>query len=161
MKKVLASLAFLLATTAGFAQNRSDYNELMSKSRKARTTSTILVATGPVIAAGGIGTLLYGLIQSDIGDSRALYDNNGNFIGYEDKKYTTEIVVGAAGTLVGLGLALTSIHFSKKASELKREARGIKLNSSMENISIPGLQNGFVHNRARQFRVSLVIPLGS
>ena len=134
---------------------------MMSKSRKARTTSTILVATGPVIAAGGIGTLLYGLIQSDIGDSRALYDNNGNFIGYEDKKYTTEIVVGAAGTLVGLGLALTSIHFSKKASELKREARGIKLNSYMENISIPGLQNGFVHNRARQFRVSLVIPLGS
>ena len=161
MKRVLASLAFLLAATAGFAQNRSDYDELMSKSRKARTTSTILVATGPVIAAGGIGTLLYGLIQSDIGDSRALYDNNGNFIGYEDKKYTTEIVVGAAGTLVELGLALTSIHFSKKASELKREARGIKLNSSMENISIPGLQNGFVHNRARQFRVSLVIPLGS
>ncbi|HNU88419.1 MAG TPA: hypothetical protein PKJ94_09015 [Ferruginibacter sp.] len=160
MKTLFTLLTLLLVTAASFAQNGSDYDELMRRSRKARTTSTILVATGPVIAAGGIGTLIYGIIQSDIGDNNAIYDNNGNFLGYEDKKYTTEIVVGAAGTLVGIGLALTSIHFSKKARELKREARGIKLKSSTENISIPGLQNGFVQNRARQFKVSLVIPLG-
>jgi len=160
MKTLFTLLTLLLVTAASFAQNGSDYDELMRRSRKARTTSTILVATGPVIAAGGIGTLIYGIIQSDIGDNNAIYDNNGNFLGYEDKKYTTEIVVGAAGTLVGIGLALTSIHFSKKARELKREARGIKLKSATENISIPGLQNGFVQNRARQFKVSLVIPLG-
>ncbi|HMU08440.1 MAG TPA: hypothetical protein PKC54_00420 [Ferruginibacter sp.] len=160
MKTLFTLLTLLLVTAATFAQGGSDYDELMRKSRKARTTSTILVATGPVIAAGGIGTLIYGLIQNDIGDNNAIYDNNGNFIGYEDKKYTTEIVIGAAGTLVGVGLALTSIHFSNKARKLKREARGIKLKSSTENISIPGLQNGFAHNRARQFKVSLVIPLG-
>ena len=160
MKTLFTLLTLLLVTAASFAQNGSDYDELMRRSRKARTTSTILVATGPVIAAGGIGTLIYGIIQSDIGNNNAIYDNNGNFLGYEDKKYTTEIVVGAAGTLVGIGLALTSIHFSKKARELKREARGIKLKSATENISIPGLQNGFVQNRARQFKVSLVIPLG-
>lgn len=161
MKTLFTFLTLLMVTAVTFAQNSSDYDELMRKSRKARTTSTILVATGPVIAAGGIGTLIYGLLQNDIGDPVELYDANGNFIGYGDKKkYTTEIVVGAAGTLVGLGLALTSIHFSKKARELKSEARGIKLKSSAENISIPGLQNGFVHNRARQFKVSLVIPLG-
>lgn len=161
MKIIPALLTLLLVSAVTVAQNGSDYEDLMSKSRKARTTSTVLVATGPVIAAGGIGTLIYGLIQNDIGDSRAVYDNNGNFIGYEDKKYTTEIVVGAAGALVGLGLALTSIHFSKKASELKREARGLKLKTATDNISIPGFQNGFVHNHARQFKVSLIIPLKS
>lgn len=85
----------------------------MQKSRKARTTSTILVAAGPVIAAGGIGTLIYGLLQNEIKDSRVIYDNNGNFIGYEDKKYPTEIVVGATNCCVEFTMALTSIHFSK------------------------------------------------
>ena len=159
MKTLFTLLILLIVTAATFAQNGSDYDELMRKSRKARTTSTILVATGPVIAAGGIGTLIYGLLQNEIGDSRAIYDYNGNFIGYEDKKYTTEIVVGAAGAAVGIAMALTSIHFSKKARDLKREARGAKLKSSTENISIPGLQNGFANNRARQFKVSLIIPL--
>ena len=160
MKTLFTLLTLLLVTAATFAQNGSDYDELMQKSRKARTTSTILVAAGPVIAAGGIGTLIYGLLQNEIGDSRVIYDNNGNFIGYEDKKYTTEIVVGAAGAAVGIAMALTSIHFSKKASELKREARGMKLKSSTENISIPGLQSGFASNRARQFKLSLQIPIG-
>lgn len=160
MKTLFSFFAFLLLATASVAQS-SDYDELMRKSRKARTTSTILVASGPVIAAGGIGTLIYGLVQNDIGDGRAIYDNNGNFIGYEDKKYTTEIVIGAAGTAVGLAMALYSIHFSNKASDLKREARRTKLKTSTENISIPGLQNGFANNKARQFKVSLVIPLGS
>lgn len=156
--KTLFTLVTLLVTTASFAQS-GDYEELMSKSRKARTTSTILVATGPVIAAGGIGTLIYGLVQNDIGDPVANYDNQGNFLGYTDKKYTTEIVVGAAGTAVGLAMALYSIHFSNKASDLKREARRTKLKTSTENISIPGLQNGFANNRTRQFKVSLVVPL--
>ncbi len=156
--KTLFTLVTLLITTVSFAQS-GDYEELMSKSRKARTTSTILVATGPVIAAGGIGTLIYGLVQNDIGDPIANYDAQGNFLGYTDKKYTTEIVVGAAGTAVGLAMALYSIHFSNKASDLKREARRTKLKTSTENISIPGLQNGFANNRTRQFKVSLVVPL--
>lgn len=156
--KTLFTLVTLLVTTASFAQS-GDYEELMSKSRKARTTSTILVATGPVIAAGGIGTLIYGLVQNDIGDPIENYDAQGNFLGYTDKKYTTEIVVGAAGTAVGLAMALYSIHFSNKASDLKREARRTKLKTSTENISIPGLQNGFANNRTRQFKVSLVVPL--
>lgn len=160
MKTSFTLLALSLITTATFAQS-GDYDELMRKSRKARTTSTILVSVGPAIAAGGIGTLVYGLVQNDIGDPIAQYDAQGNFIGYTDKKYTTEIVVGAAGTLVGLGLALTSIHFSNKASDLKREARKMKLKTSTENISIPGLQNGFANNRTRQFKFSLIIPLGS
>lgn len=156
--KTLFTLITLLVTTASFAQS-GDYDELMSKSRKARTTSTVLVATGPVIAAGGVGTLIYGLVQNDIGDPIENYDAQGNFIGYTNKKYTTEIVVGAAGTAVGLAMALYSIHFSNKASDLKREARRTKLKTSTENISIPGLQNGFASNRTRQFKVSLVVPL--
>lgn len=159
MKTFVSLLALLMITSATFSQNSGDYDELMRKSKKARTTSTILVATGPVIAAGGIGTLIYGLVQNDIGDPIENYDAQGNFIGYTDKKYTTEIVAGAAGTAVGLAMALYSIHFSNKASDLKREARRTKLKTSTENISIPGLQNGFVNNRARQFKVSLVVPL--
>lgn len=161
MKTLFTLLTLLLVTSATLAQNGGDYDELMQRSRKARTTSTILVATGPVIAAGGIGTLIYGLLQNDIGDRIEEYDANGYVIGYKDKKYTTEIVVGAVGTAVGLALALTSIHFSKKASDLKREARNVKLKTSTDRITIPGLQNGFANNRARQFKVSLVIPLGS
>lgn len=159
MKTLLTILTFLLVTSTGFAQN-GDYDELMRKSRRARTTSTIMVATGPVIAAGGIGTLIYGLLQNEIGDQEAIYDNMGNFIGYNDKKYNTEIIIGAAGAAAGIALALTSIHFSSKASDLKREARKAKLKTSTDRISIPGLQNGFAGNRARQFKVSLVIPLG-
>jgi hypothetical protein len=159
MKTLFTLLTLLLVTSATFAQN-GDYDELMSKSRKARTTSTILVATGPVIAAGGIGTLIYGLVENDLGDDNAVYDQYGNFLGYENKKHTTEIVVGAAGTLVGLGLALYSIHFSNKASELKREARKAKLKASNERISIPGFQNGFASNYTKQFKLSLLIPIG-
>ncbi len=158
MKTLFTLLTLLLVTTATFAQNGGDYDELMHKSRKARTTSTILVATGPVIAAGGIGTLIYGLIKKD-GGFDYYYDINGNYIS-DNRNYDTEIIVGAAGAAVGIAMALTSIHFSKKASELKREARGMKLKSSTENISIPGLQNGFASNRARQFKVSLMIPIG-
>lgn len=157
MKTLLAILALLSITSSLFAQ--SSYDELMKKSRKARTTSTILVATGPVIAVGGIGTLIYGLLQNEVGDQRAIYDNNGNFIGYDNKRYTTEIVVGAAGAAVGIALALTSIHFSNKASDLRREARRAKLKTSTDRIAIPGLQNGYASNKARQFKVSLVIPL--
>ena len=121
-----------------------------------------MVSVGPAIAVGGIGTIIYGVIENDLGNGRnPVYDQNGNFIGYNRKSYTTEIVVGAAGTLVGIGLALTSIHFSNKASNLKREARKLKLKTSNDRLSIPGLQNGFASNNARQFKLSLVIPLGS
>lgn len=159
MKSLLLILSLLSATASSFAQS-GDYDELMRKSRKARTTSTIMVATGPVIAAAGIGTLIYGLVENEIGGLDYYYDNNGNYIEAPAKKYTTEIVVGAAGALAGIALALTSIHFSNKASDLKREARQAKLKTSMDRLSIPGFQNGLANNRTRQFKLSLVIPIG-
>ena len=161
MKKIFTLLTLLSLSLAGFAQNTNsgDYDDLMRRSRRARTTSIILVSTGPVIAAGGIGTLIYGLVENDLGESDPIYDANGNFIGYDTKKHTTEIVVGAVGTVVGLGLALSSIHFSNKASDLKREARKAKLKTSIDRISIPGFQNNFASTGTRQYKLSLVIPL--
>lgn len=163
MKTFFLILTLLAVTSSSFAQtaDTKSYDDLIRRSRRARTTSIVLVSTGPVIAVGGIGTLIYGVIQNDLDNGRnPVYDQNGNFIGYDGKKYTTEIIVGAAGTLVGIGIALTSIHFSNKASDLKREARKAKLKTSTENISIPGLQNGFANNKSRQFKLSLIIPLG-
>lgn len=158
MKKIFTCLTLLSLTFSGLAQNTDSksYDDLMKKSRRARTTSIIFVSAGPVIAAGGIGTLIYGLLNR--ADNGNLYYPNGNG---PNQSYTTEIVVGAASAAVGIALALTSIHFSKKASDLKREARKAKLKTSTDRISIPGLQNGFANNRTRQFKVSLVIPLGN
>ncbi len=152
MKTLLTILTLLTISTSIFAQD--SYDELMKKSRRARTTSIIFVAAGPVIAAGGIGTLIYGLVSKDDG----LYYNG--YYTSTPKSYTTEIVVGAAGAAVGIALALYSIHFSNKASELKREARKAKLKTSTERINIPGLQNAFASNGSRQFKFSLMIPLG-
>lgn len=163
MKKIFPLITFALLTFSGFAQNTDSksYDDLIKQSLKARTTSIVLVSVGPAIAVGGIGTIIYGVIQNDLDNGRnPVFDQNGNFIGYDGKNYTTEIVVGAVGTLVGIGLALTSIHFSNKASDLKREARKIKLKTSTERISIPGLQSGFANNSTMQFKVSLAIPLG-
>lgn len=160
MKTLFSLLTLLLVTGSAFAQG-GDYDELMQKSRRARTTSTILVASGPVIAAGGIGTLIYGLVQNDLGEPTEIYDSQGNFIGYGDpKKHTTEIVIGATATGVGLAMALYSIHFSNKASDLKREARKSRLKASTDRIFIPGLQNGFASNSAKQFKLSLIVPIG-
>lgn len=159
MKTLFTILALLSFTSSALAQNGGDYDELMKQSRKARTTSTIFVVVGPVVAAGGVGTLIYGLLANEIDGGNAIYDQNGNFIGYDNKKHTTEIIAGAAGTLIGIGLALTSIHFSSKASELKRDARKTKLKTSTDRISIPGFQNGMANNRSRQFKLSLIIPL--
>jgi hypothetical protein len=156
MKTLLSTLILLSIASSIFAQD--SYDELMSKSRRARTTSTIFVVAGPVIAAGGIGTLIYGLVSKD-GGLNYYYDTNGNYVS-GTKSYNTEIIVGAAGTLVGIGLALTSIHFSNKASDFKREARKAKLKTSTDRINIPGLQNGFASNSSRQFKLSLMIPLG-
>ena len=160
MKTLFTLLALVSVTFSCFAQNTDAYDDLMKRSRKARTTSIILVSTGPVIAAGGIGTLIYGLLQNEVGDSEVIYDANGNFVGYRDKKYTTEIVVGAAGTLVGLGIALGSIAFSSKADDLRREARKLKLKTSTDRINIPGPGNGLANTRIKQYKISLVIPLG-
>ena len=164
MKKIFTSLTLLSLTFSGHAQqgDSKSYDDLMKQSRRARTTSTIFIVAGPVIAVGGIGTLIYGLVSDNLDNGRnPVYDANGNFIGYDTKKHTGEIIAGAAGTLVGIGLALTSIHFTNKASDLKREARKVKLKTSTDNISIPGLQSGLANNRSRQFKVSLVIPLGN
>jgi hypothetical protein len=160
MKTLFTLLTLLLVTGSAFAQN-GDYDELMKKSRRARTMSTILVASGPVIAAGGIGTLIYGLVENDLGEPTYYFDQNGNYVEVPAKRHNTEIIIGAAGTAVGLALALTSIHFSNKASDLKREARKAKLKAGTDRIFIPGLQNGFAAgNGAKQFKLSLMIPLG-
>jgi hypothetical protein len=158
MKTLFTLLTLLSISAASFAQG-GDYDELMQKSRKARTTSIILVSTGPVIAAGGIGTLIYGLIENDLAEPEYYY-NGSSYIEIPAKKYTTEIIVGATATVVGIGLALSSIYFSNKASDLKREARKMKLKTSTDNILIPGFQNGLANSRARQYKLSLVVPLG-
>jgi hypothetical protein len=159
MKTLLSILTLLSITSSLFAQD--SYDELMRQSRKARTTSTIFVIAGPVVAAGGVGTLIYGLLANQIDEPGSHYDATlGYYVDDAPKKHTTEIIVGAAGALAGIALALTSIPFSNKASDLKREARKAKLKTSTDRISIPGYQNGYASNRTRQFKVSLVIPLG-
>ena len=119
-----------------------------------------MVATGPVIAAAGIGTLIYGLLQNEIAEPEYIFDNNGNYTEIPARKYTTEIVVGAAAAVVGLGVALTSIVFSNKASDLKRQARKLKLKSTSDRISIPGINGNYSKNSTRQLKLSLVIPIG-
>lgn len=155
MKTLLSIFTLLCISSSVFAQD--SYDELLKRSRRARTTSTIFVASGPVIAAGGIGILIYGL--SDKVGYMDYYDINGNYV-RNTNKHNTEIIIGSAMAAVGIATALYSIHFSNKASKLKREARKAKLKTSTDRISIPGLQNGFASNKARQFKVSLVIPLG-
>lgn len=160
MKTILSLSTSLFIITSCFAQN-STYDELIQKSRKARTTSTILVASGSAFAVGGVGILVYGVIQNELDNGRnPVYDINGNLIGYDGGNYTTEIIVGAAGALVGIGIALSSIHFSNKASDLKREARKAKLKASTERIPLPALQNGFAGTSTKQFKLSLMIPIG-
>lgn len=154
MKTFFSILTLLFLASPAFAQNTDaqSYDGLMKRSRKARTTAIVMVSAGPVLAAGGIGTLFYGLVQNE-GEK----DINGNII--NTRKYTTEIVIGAAATLVGLGVALSSIAFSKKANTLKREAKRVTLKTSTDRINIPGFQNNMAGNRTRQFKLSLVIPL--
>lgn len=159
MKTLLSILTLLTISTSLFAQD--SYDELIRKSRKAQTTSTIFVVAGPVIAAGGVGTLLYGVIATAMEESTSYYDpNTNNYVDVPAKKHTTEMIVGGAGALVGIALALTSIPFSNKADDLKREARKMKLKTSTDRITIPGLQNGYASGRTSQFKVSLVFPLG-
>ena len=162
MKTFFSILTLLSVTFSTFAQtaNTKSYDDLIRRSRRARTTAIILVSTGPVIAAGGIGTLIYGLIKNEEGITDYYFDANGNYVSLPAKKYTTEIVAGAAATLVGLGMAFTSIAFTNKADDLKREARKAKLKTSTDHIIIPGFQNGLANNRTRQYKLSLIIPLG-
>ena len=162
MKTVFSILTLLAVSFSAFAQNVDikSYDELMKRSRKVRTTSIIMVSTGPVVAAAGIGTLIYGLIKNEEGTYDYYYDANGNYVQIPAKKYTTEIVVGAAATLVGLGMALSSIAFTNKADDLKREARKAKLKTSTDHINIPGFQNSLANSRIKQYRLSLIIPIG-
>ena len=78
MKILCTFLALIMVTTSAMAQESDSYDDLMKKSRKARTISTIMVASGPVIAAGGIGTLIYGLLQNEVSEPDYIYDVNGN-----------------------------------------------------------------------------------
>lgn len=160
MKTICLQLALVLLSLSGFAQSSQDsYDDLMARSRKARTTAIIMVSTGPVIAVGGIGTLIYGIIKNEEGDFSYYYDINGNYVQGPQRKYTTEIVVGAAATLVGLGVALGSIAFTNKANDLKSEARKLKLKTSTDHFNIPGLQTSFSNKKITQYKLSLVIPL--
>ncbi len=163
MKIICLQLALVLLSFCGYAQstNSATYDDLMARSRKARTTAIIMVSTGPVIAVGGIGTLIYGIIQNENGDFNYYVDANGNYIQGPQRKYTTEIVVGAVATVVGLGVALGSIAFTNKANELKSEAKKMKLKTSVDRFNIPGLQTNFTNTRITQYKLSLVIPLGS
>ena len=88
MKKLLSILILLSISTSTFAQDSHD--ELIRKSRRARTTSTILVATGPVIAAGGIGILIYGL--ADKVGYIDYYDVNGSYV-RNTKNHNNEIMI--------------------------------------------------------------------
>lgn len=160
MKTICLQLALVLLSLSGFAQLSQDsYDDLMARSRKARTTAIIMVSTGPVIAVGGIGTLIYGIIKNEEGDFSYYYDINGNYVQGPQRKYTTEIVVGAAATLVGLGVALGSIAFTNKANDLKSEARKLKLKTSTDHFNIPGLQTSNSNKRITQYKLSLVISL--
>lgn len=163
MKTICLQFALLLLSVCGYAQstNSASYDDLMARSRKARVTAIVMVSTGPILAVGGIGTLIYGIIQNENGDYRYYYDINGNYVQGSRRKYTTEIVVGAAATAIGLGVALGSIAFTNKANELKSEARKIKLKTSTDHFNIPGLQVNYGNKRITQYKLSLVIPLGS
>ena len=163
MKTICLLSAMILLSFSAFAQSfdQGSYDDLMARSRRARTTATIMVSTGPVVAAGGIGTLIYGLIKNAEGEFDWYYDANGNYVEGSQKKYTTEIVVGATATLLGLGVALGSIAFTNKADDLRREAKRMKLKASTDRFNIPGLQNSFANTRVTQLKLSLVVPLGN
>lgn len=160
MKKIYTLLVLTMIAVGSFAQQTGSYDELMKKSRSARTISTILVATGPVIAAAGVGTMVYGLIENELSEPEFIFDANGNSITIPPRKYDSEIVIGAVAAVVGLGVALTSIVFSNKAYDLKRQARKMKLKPTSDNLSIPGFQGYYAKNRTTQFKLSLLIPLG-
>lgn len=160
MKTICLFAAFAVLNFVSFAQGPADqgaYDDLMKRSRRAKTTAIIMVSTGPVIAAAGIGTLIYGLVQNETAEYDYYYDNNGNYIQGDRKRYNTEIAVGATAAVVGLGVALSSIAFSNKSDDLRRDAKRLKLKASTDRILIPGL-NGFA-NGTKQVKMSLVIPL--
>ena len=160
MKSIFTLLTLLVSFSSFAQENSRSYDELMKRSRRAKTTAIIMVSTGPVIAAGGIGTLIYGLLQRETADRDYYYDQNGNYVELPAKKYTGEIVGGAAATLVGLGVALGSIAFSNKADDLRRDARKIKLKTSTGRVNIPGLQNSYGRNGVTQYKLSLLVSLG-
>lgn len=160
MKTLVLSLLFSVSAFYAFCQAdaQGSYEDLMARSRKARTTAIVMVSTGPVVAVGGIGTLIYGIIQKENGDFNYYYDANGNYVQGNRRSYNTEIVVGATAALAGMAIALSSIYFTNKANDLRDDAKRMKLKVSTDRINIPGLQNGFTNN-ARQMKLSLVVPL--
>lgn len=162
MKTVFTIFALLYISLSSLAQgsNTKDYDELMRKSRSARTISTIMVATGPVIAAGGVGTLIYGLIKKEENYTEYYFDNNGNYVEVPGKSYNGHIVGGAVAAAVGIAVALGSIAFTNRASDFKRDARRLKLNTSRDNIIIPGLNNSLANTRTSQYKLSLIVPIG-
>jgi hypothetical protein len=170
MKKIFLILVLAMLSISGFAQKYDDlsYDELITKSKRARTTGTIFVATGPVIAAAGVGTLIYGLLGNEDptifdNNSTDYYYANGNYFpitSTNKKKYTNQIVFGAVGAAVGIAVAVYSTHFMSKSRKLKKLARGVKLKATTDNIRIPSIGNSFAYMPAKQMKFTLSIPLG-
>jgi hypothetical protein len=169
MKKSFLILVLAALSISSFAQKYDDLSsdELKAKARSARTMGTIFVASGPVIAVGGIGTLIYGLLGNE---DPSLFDNgstdyyyaNGNYFPVANnnkKKYTNEIVFGAIGTAVGIAVAVYSTHFFSKARMFKKLARA-KVKATTENINLWGAGNNFAYTPTRQMKFTLTIPLG-
>jgi hypothetical protein len=173
MKKTLLILVLAMFSVSSFAQKYDglSYSELISKSKKARTMGTIFVSVGPVIAVGGVGTLIYGLLGKN---DPSLYDNGSSSSSYSPyygsyypttnnnikKNYNNEIIIGAVGTAVGIAVAVYSTHFFSKAKKMKKLARGMKLKTTTDNIRILGIGNTFAYMPAKQMKFTLSIPLG-
>ncbi len=166
MKKTFLILILAMLSISSFAQKYDDLSsdELKAKARNARTMGTIFVATGPVIAVGGVGTLIYGLLGNADptifeGDTY-YYNSNGTYVrNTTTKNYTNSIVLGAVGTAVGIAVAVYSTHFFSKARMFKKLARA-KVKATTENINLLGAGNNFAYTPARQMKFTLTIPLG-
>jgi hypothetical protein len=166
MKKSFLILVLAALSISSFAQKYDDLSsdELKAKARSARTMGTIFVASGPVIAVGGIGTLIYGLLGNAdptfFEGETYYYDPNGNYIrNTSTKNYSSTIVLGAVGTAVGIAVAVYSTHFMSKSRTLKKLARA-KLKATTDNINMFKVGNNYAYTPARQMKFTLTIPLG-
>lgn len=166
MKKTFLILILAVLSISSFAQKYDDLSadELKAKARSARTMGTIFVASGPVIAVGGIGTLIYGLLGNEDpsffeGDTY-YYNSNGVYTrNTTTKNYTSSIVLGAVGTAVGIAVAVYSTHFFSKARMFKKLARA-KVKATTDNINMFKVGNNYAYTPARQMKFTLTIPLG-
>ncbi|MEQ1554692.1 MAG: hypothetical protein ABL929_10960 [Ferruginibacter sp.] len=169
MKKYISIFAMLLVSFTSFAQSaNADYDDLMKQSKRARATSTIMVVTGPIVAAGGIGYLLYGVIgKSGVFDDtydNSVYNPITGTTTYPNrdklnKQYNNGILFGAIGAAAGIATAVSSTIFSSKASKLKKLARKTRLKATTDNIRIIS-GNNYAYTPTKQLKLSLTFSLG-